>query len=95
MPATARFLSILAIILLVPHVWAAVSIERPVATYDRASIHTAGGVDKIRQSGSLAGVAGWVEYDVSIANDGWFELFVTGNGWETEFFVDPKGDDPS
>ena len=72
----------------------AVSIERPVASYDRADIHTPGGVAKLRQSGTLGGIAGWVEYDMNVTAAGWYELVLTGNGWEAEFYIDPQGDDP-
>lgn len=74
---------------------AAVSIERPAASYDRAVIHTPEGVAKVRRTGNIGGVAGWFEYDFDIPADGWYTLVLNGNGWEAEFFIDPKGDDPA
>ncbi|HWI15679.1 MAG TPA: family 10 glycosylhydrolase, partial [Burkholderiales bacterium] len=55
----------------------------------------ADGAARVRASGNLGGVAGWFEYDVDIASDGWYALVLNGNGWEAEFFIDPKGDDPA
>jgi uncharacterized lipoprotein YddW (UPF0748 family) len=74
---------------------AAVSIERPAASYNRAFIPTPQGVEKMRTTGNLGGVAGWFEYDVDVPTDGWYTLELNGNGWEAEFFIDPKGDDPA
>ncbi|MGE5526761.1 MAG: family 10 glycosylhydrolase [Rhodospirillaceae bacterium] len=78
-----------------PRASAALSIERPAASYNRAFIHTPNGAAKVRSTGNLGGVAGWFEYDVDIPAEGWYTLTLNGNGWEAEFFIDPKGDDPA
>jgi hypothetical protein len=52
-------------------------------------------VQRIREGGNLGGrpqdccIAGWVEYDFTVPESGWYELFAAPGSPQTEFFVDP------
>src|SRR5262252_9600519 len=52
-------------------------------------------VQRIREGGNLGGrpqdccIAGWVEYDFTVPERGWYELFAEPGSPQTEFFVDP------
>jgi len=46
--------------------------------------------DELKEKGLLQGFAGWVDYDLDIPADGWYELWQTGapTGWTRDVFVD-------
>jgi hypothetical protein len=60
---------------------------REAASFDRAFSPRPELIPKARASGTLSQVAGWFEYDVSIATDGWHELVLQGPGNDLEFMI--------
>ena len=70
---------------------------RPAGQFDRCSFTEAQDADLVRQAGNLSGttkpddwrhIAGWVEYDLEVPSDGWYELVVPAETWGMEYFAD-------
>ena len=77
---------------------ATTSIEIDAKDFDRYQLTPPDAIEKIRQSNNHRGLAGadgritgWVEYDFTVGNRGWYELVeaFAGGGNNVEFIVDP------
>lgn len=65
-------------------------LKREARSFDRSGLAYPDQAGRVKQSNSLAGTSGWVEYDFNITRTGWYELKGIGNASEIEFIVDPK-----
>ncbi len=72
------------------------AISRAAASFDRSALTRPASADRIRATGSLGGapgewgITGSLDYDVVIAQTGWYELLIDGVGDGVSFVVDPR-----
>ena len=75
--------------------------ERQAAQFDRGKFIDPAMADQIRQAGNLSGLnklkglnkhpaCGWVEYDMKVPRDGWYELWILPSSYGQEYFIDGR-----